>query len=145
MATIIVKNTEQQVDACLLISSRSKFPFTIKVTDGLPRSLKQNRLYHKWMGELAEQGDLTAEEYTAHCKLYIGMGLLMAEDLQYKEYIERMLKGRFHTIEEKLEIMKEPYGLPVSSQMNTKQFTMYLDAIHKKFTAQGFHLTEPEQ
>ncbi len=142
MPTLVIRSLAEKEGACKLVMHRTKFPFTVKVTDGAPRSDKQNRLYHKWMKELSEQGDQTAQEYTALCKLTIGVPLLRAQDLEYKEFYDTYIKGREYAI--KLKMMGEPYGFPVSSLMKTKQFVEYLNAIHETFTAQGFDLTDPE-
>ena len=142
MATFIVKSAENIEGALLLIKGQTKFPFTVKVTEGAPRSLKQNRLYHKWMNELASQGDMTSAEYTALTKLTIGVPLLRSQDIEYKEFYDQYVKGREYS--EKLKMMYEPYGFPVSSLMTTKQFKEYLDAIYSKYSQEGFHLTSPE-
>jgi hypothetical protein len=95
------------------------------------------------MWELGKQGDLTASEYTALCKLEIGVPILRSEDLEYKEFYDQFVKLRPY--EEKLKMMEEPYGFPVTRLMKTPQFSRYLDEIYQRFRKEGFRLTESEE
>lgn len=140
--TSVIRSAVDKQQAAKLVMHRSKYPFTLKITEGAPRSTEQNKLYHKWMNELAEQGDQTAAEYTAQCKLEIGVPILRSEDLEFKEFYDENVKIRPY--EMKLKMMSEPYGFPVSSLMKTRQFKQYLDDIYRRYTEQGFVLTEPK-
>lgn len=128
-----------------LIAGRTKFPFTVKVTDGASRSLKQNRLYRKWLAEIAEQkGDMTAAEWNGYCKLHYGVPIMRASCADYAETYDRFIK-KTYSYEQKLAIMTGDYGWPVTSEMNTKQMKEFLDKVHMEFTAQGVGLTDPDK
>lgn len=146
MPTLVIKDKEHLKGVIMALEGKDKFPFTVKITDGAPRSLKQNRLYHAWFNELASQDDnMDASEYEGHTKAFVGVKMMMAEDLEYKEYIERFFKDRSYTIEEKIKMLQPPFGLPVSSLMTTKQFTRYLEEVHLYWAKKGFVLTFPDE
>lgn len=141
--TIIIKS-EDTIEALPALLTGRKMPFTVKIIDGEPRSLAQNRLYHKWIGELAKQiQGHTTVDVEAYLKLHFGVPILRSQDADYKEFYDRCVKPRDYEI--KLEMMKPPYGFPVSSEMTTKQMTEYLDKIHSESIKSGFQLTEPEK
>lgn len=138
----VIKDEHERKMAALFVESR-KYPFTLTITDGKPRTSAQNRLQHKWMQEIAEQkGDMTAEEVRAYCKLTIGVPILRSQNAAFKErYDSALLKL---TYEQKLAIMSEPLNLPVTSLMSTKQLTEYLEGIIRHFGEQGIILTMPD-
>lgn len=106
------------------------------------RSNDQNRLQRQWINEAARQGDQTAEEYRAFCKLHFGVPILRAENEDFLHQYNKTVMAL--TYEQKLEIMKVPIDFPVTRLMNKKQKTMYLDAMYLHFTGLGFLLSDPE-
>ena len=105
------------------------------------RSIESNKLQRKWMAELQEQGDMTAEEYRGYCKLHFGVAIAKEND-DFAEKYDRLLKPR--TYEEKLEFMMVPIDLPVTRIFNTNQMYRYLNKIYGNFTAERYKLTLPE-
>lgn len=110
-----------------------------KVSTDYIRSLDQNRLYYRWLGDLVKQGDQTKGEYRAYCKLHFGVGLLRQSDAGFDEVYQRIIRPL--TYEQKLELMVEPIDLPLTSRMDTKTMSMYLKMISDHFMGEGFHLT----
>lgn len=53
-------------------------PMTVNIEKGLvkKRSNDQNNLQRLWFNELEQQGDMTAEEYRAYCKLHFFLSSL---------------------------------------------------------------------
>ncbi len=138
----LIRNEDERTMAARFVEGRS-YPFTLTITDGKPRSTAQNRLLHKWMGEIAEQkGDVTADEARAYCKLTIGVPILRQQNAAFKERYDEILKPLSY--EQKLAIMSEPLNLPVTSLMSTKQLTEYLEGIIRHFGEQGIVLTMPD-
>lgn len=138
----LIQSEDDRSMAARFVESRA-YPFTMTITDGKPRSTAQNRLLHKWMGEIAEQkGDLSADEARAYCKLTIGVPILRQQNAAFKERYDEILKPLSY--EQKLAIMSEPLNLPVTSLMSTKQLTEYLEAIIRHFGEQGIILTMPD-
>lgn len=104
------------------------------------RSDLQNRLSHGWYGELAEElKEHDAIGYKCYCKLHFGVPIMRAEDDEFRMVYDTAIKGLSY--EKKIEIMKI---LPVTSLMNTKQLTQYLDAVKAHFfDTHGFDLKYP--
>lgn len=125
-----------------LIMSRD-LPCTVSIAKGAPRSIEQNRLQRMIMGELEEQGDMTKEEYRAYCKLHFGIPILRAENEEFCEKYDRLIRPLSYEV--KLEYMAVPLDFPVTRIMTTKQTSTYIDAIYTHFTGNGFALTEPKR
>ena len=139
---IIVNTLEDREVACNVVMARGNPPFTVTITDGKPRSNKQNRLYHGYLSQLSEQGDMTAKEYEARCKLEIGVPILCAADPEYREFYYKHIKP--FSYEKKLVMMLEPFGFPVTRLMKTKQMVEFTNEVYSIYTAQGFYLEHPD-
>jgi hypothetical protein len=120
-------------------------PMTVSITTGGRRSIAQNKLQRLWMGEIAEQlpGTFESPEHArGYCKLHHGVPILREADEAFREHYDRVLRPLPY--ETKLACMMVPIDLPVTSRMNTRQLTAYLDAVHRDFSGQGVVLTIPE-
>lgn len=141
MTTRVCENIFDVKEVVRLIQSRP-LPLTVTVLKGKHRTTEQNRLQRMWLLEAAEQlGEYTAEEYRAWCKLHLGVPILRAENEDFMEKYDRIIKP--HSYEDKLEMMAVPLDFPVTRLMTTKQLTQYLDAMHQHFTELGVQLTQP--
>lgn len=120
----------------------AELPCSITIIKGAPRSIDQNRLQHMWMRELESQGDMTASEYRAYCKLHFGVPLLRQGNEAFKLQYDAVVRPLPY--EQKIEIMKEPIDFPCSRLMSVRQHAKFLDIIYEYWTAKGFQLTEPE-
>ena len=117
-------------------------PLTVSLSKGGKRSLKQNGLQMKWLGEIAAQlGDQTAEEIRGFCKLTIGVPIMRAESPSFREQYDAIIRPLPY--EHKLAMMMEPFDFAITRLMNTKQFTAYLDGVHRHFSEKGLVLTDP--
>lgn len=105
------------------------------------RSIPQNALQWRWCTDAANQGDQSAADYQAFCKLHFGIPILRRDSAEYCDAYDRIIKPLPY--EKKLEMMKAPLEWPVSRAMTKKQLTEYLDAVYQHFTGLGFRLTEP--
>ncbi|AKG19260.1 hypothetical protein AAX09_07600 [Moraxella bovoculi] len=135
--------TQRDKDLIIEYIKNANKPLTINIEQGVhgKRSLEQNKLQRLWINELAEQGDMTAEEYRAFCKLHFGVPILRNEDERFCEVYDTKVKWRPYA--DKLEFMAEPYDFPVTRRMTVKQHRQYLDAIYVHYTGLGFKLTDP--
>lgn len=137
-----IQNDYDRDMAAKLVANRP-YPFTLSITDGKHRSTAQNRLQNMWFKEIAEQkGDIKPAEARAYCKLTIGIPILRQQNEAFRLRYDEVVKPLSY--EQKLAIMQEPLDFPVTSQMNTKQFTEYLDGIIRHFGEQGIVLTMPD-
>lgn len=119
----------------------AELPCTMTLTKGAPRSIEQNRLQRMWMLELEQQGDMTAEEYRAYCKLHFGIPILRHNEAFRQQY-DSVIKGLAY--EQKIEIMKEPMDFPVTRLMTTGEKKQFLDDVFTYWTGRGFKLTDPD-
>lgn len=141
MSTFVVKTESDRARLIKLIEHRD-IPFTVNLTKGAGRSIEQNRLQRLWLNEAAEQGDHTAEEYRAYCKLTLGIPILRAESEDFAEAYDRLIRPMPY--ETKLQLMMVPHDYPVTRLMTTKQKSTYLDQMFRLFGDMGFRLTDPE-
>ncbi len=135
---------ETEADRKMLLKfiEQQKLPCTVTITKGGKRTLKQNRLQRLWMTEIAEQmADQTPEEVRGFCKLTIGVPILRAENDAFRERYDAIVRPLPY--EQKLALMMEPIDLPITRIMSTKQFTAYLDGVHRWFSEKGIALTDP--
>lgn len=102
------------------------------------RSLDQNAYSHAIYGQVAAQlEDQTAREVKAECKLIFGVPILMEDEKFRAKWQSAALKL---THEERLGLMD---FMDVTSLMNVRQFTQYLDEIVRHYTRQGLYLAKP--
>ncbi len=135
---------ETEADRRLLIRfiEEQPLPLTVSLSKGGKRTLKQNKLQRLWMTEIADQlGDQTAEEIRAYCKLTIGVPILRAENDDFRERYDIIIRPLPY--EQKLYLMMEPLDFPITRLMTTKQATAYLDGVHRHWSSKGIALTDP--
>lgn len=105
------------------------------------RTELQNKISHAWYGELANSlKENDALGYKCFCKLVIGVPILRAENSEFRESYDLVIKVLSY--ENKLEAMKI---LPVTSIMTTKQLSQYLESMKDYFMKHnGFELRFPQ-
>lgn len=135
--------TEQDKSALIAFIQHSDKPMTVSIEKGIigKRSIEQNKLQRLWINELAEQGDMTAEEYRAFCKLHFGVPILRNENEKFRQVYDDKIKWRSY--QDKLMFMAEPFDFPVTRLMTIKQHKAFLDEIYIYFIGLGFTLTDP--
>ena len=120
-----------------------KPPVTVSWVLGRDRTGQQNRLQRLWCAEVAEQlGDQTPEEVRGFCKLTMGVPILRAEDEEFCEAYDKVVKPLPY--EAKLACMMEPIDFPVTRRMKVSQHVRFLDEMHRYWTERGLRLTEPD-
>ncbi|MEX0385843.1 hypothetical protein [Spiribacter onubensis] len=134
--------SERDREAVKIAIDNQSLPCVVSIKTGAKRSLDQNRLQRQWLNEAATQGDQTAEEYRAYCKLHIGVPILRSEDEDFRVQYDAIIKPLPY--EQKLLLMQEPIAFPVTSLMTTSQMGRYLDAMYVELSGQGLVLTEPK-
>ena len=134
---------ESELDQWVQLLRSRKLPMTVSATDGIKRSVEQNRLQRMWMNEAADQlAEYTSEEYRAYCKLHFGVPILRERNDDFRESYDKTIRPL--TYEQKLEVMGIPIDFPVTRLMTVKQKKAYLDAIYQHFDGLGVDLTEPK-
>lgn len=141
MPTRIVESEYERKMLLKLIEGQ-KLPITVSISTGGKRTFRQNRLNRLWVQEIAEQrGDTTPEEVRGYCKLTIGVPILRAENEDFRQRYDEVVRPLPY--ETKLKLMMEPLDFPVTRLMTTKQQTAYLDGVHRHFSEEGIILTDP--
>jgi hypothetical protein len=133
-------NTQDDLDAFILLASNLAKPFTVEWQLGRDRSLDQNRLQFLWAREAAEQrGDMTADEVRCEWKLIHGVPILREESAEFREIYDAAIKPLPYA--QKLVAMR---FIPVTSEMKVPQMVRYLDTIQRECAQQGVRLTDPD-
>lgn len=136
----VVRTDQDLADLSKLLGNYSR-PFTASWERGTGRSIEQNALQFKWALETTHQlGDRTADEVRRDWKLRHGIPILRAEDEAFRAFYDAGLKAL--TFEQKLAAM---HYVPVTSTMNVKQMTAYLDTVQRECLQNGLRLTDPER
>lgn len=113
----------------------------LRVKAGKARSLDQNAISHAWYEQVArELREDDANGVKRQCKLLYGVPLLRAEEPEFRQKYDGLVRERF-SYEEKLELMD---WLPVTSLMSKDQLSRYLEAMQAAYAKRGVQLTFPE-
>lgn len=111
----------------------------VSVRAGSDRSLEANALSHAWYEQVArELREDDALSVKAFCKLHFGVGILRAEDEEFREAYDAGIRGLSY--EQKLQVMRI---LPVTSLMTKGQLSQYLEAMHDHYRTRGVALEFP--
>lgn len=142
--TRVIRKPEDLQQLIMLLRGRSDLPITVTIKAGEPkRSEKQNRLLWQWFKDAEEQGDMTATEQRAYCKLTLGVPILRAENDDFRLQYDELIKPLEYI--DKLALMLPPIELPVTSLMTVKQKTAFLDQVWNHYSCLGYQLTDPAQ
>lgn len=115
-------------------------PMTVELISD-KRSNQQNRISHAWYNEVATQrGDISPTTAKAYSKRFCGVPILITENEQFRETIAR-LKAYDMTEEDKIDLFK---WFPVTSLMDVKQKSEYLEAVQRYWGRQGVYLAFPD-
>lgn len=143
MTQTFLISSERDRNLAIAAISRSKTPFTVKLSEGVDRSAAQNRLAHLWFREVSDQTGATPDEIRADCKLTIAVPIMRHEDEDFRKLYDEMVRPL--PLAHKLALMLEPFDLAVTRNMTTKQMSKFLDEIWRKFAVEmGLQLTEPD-
>ena len=141
MPTKIIREPAH-VDALGILLGARKFPMTVTWTQGASKTDNQNRLAQRWFTDISRQlGDQTHEDVRAECKVLFGVPILRAENEAFRVEWDAAFAPLSH--EQAVHIVKM-LDIPVTRKMLVKQMTAFMDAVHRQFTSQGVHLTDPE-
>ena len=139
----IIKTDQQKANAaaavalCLVNPDK---PFCVQIkTYEEKRSLAQNRLFHKWCGEISKQGqEYTPIQVMARAKHTWGVPLLIPEDEVFAELWRLIDEQCSH--ERKLEMLEE--AVRVTSKLSPKLMSQFLDNMQRSSSTK-YQLTDP--
>ena len=142
MTTWII-NSEQSLQSAIgdLREMWNTFKYVkLNAKTGKSRSLDQNAISHAWYEQLSRElreDDILG--WKCHCKLHYGVPILRAEDDEFREAYDAVIKRL--TYEQKLIAMRH---WPVTSIMTKTQLSKYLEAMQEDFAKRGVRLEFPE-
>jgi hypothetical protein len=113
----------------------------ITIKEGKGRSVEQNAVMHGWFGQVArELREEDARGVKRYCKLHFGVPILRAEDDEFREAYDRVVKPLAY--EQKLVAMDI---LPVTSRMTTVQLDRCMADIQEHYIGRGVQLEYPKK
>ena len=146
---IVIEREADRARALYLIEEGPLLPVRVVTIEEYAedRSAAQNRLSFLWYNAAADQlKDEPASDKRAYCKLHFGVGILKdgkgKNSEKFRDVYDRVIRPL--TYEQKIELMKAPIDLPVTSLMGVIQFSQYLDAVQQHFTRIGVELPMPD-
>lgn len=142
MSEIII-NSEIALQSAIgeLRDTWAKHKFVRMILRAKKRSLDQNALAAVWYEQMArEDRQYDALGHKSYCKLVHGVPLLRAEDAEFRERYDSLIRARF-SYEEKLELMR---WFPITSLMSVDQLSRYLVAVRDDYERLGVFLKFPE-
>lgn len=135
---LVMRNMQEHIGIMRLAG---KVPEVEIREKGKKRSLDQNALSFALYRDIAERKeDETPQDIRRYCKLHHGIPILRSEDQRFCEIYDKSIKDNL-SYEEKLEAMD---WFPVTSLMNKKQFSRYVEVITDDYARQGIHVTAME-
>lgn len=103
------------------------------------RSDAQNRLSHKWYAERSIDTGLSPIEEKNYCKLIHGCPILIAEDDDFASFYNEALAPLSYEAQ-----LRAMVWVPVTSTMNTKQMSVYMNQMDEEAASVGIMLSRPE-
>lgn len=88
-----------------------------------------------------QKGDESVDEIRSYCRYTFGLPILCGDDPEYAALLKASIRSDI-TYEMKLAITDK---LEVTSEMNTKQGSEYIDRIIRHYSQQGLCLTHPSE
>ena len=114
----------------------------ITLKTGKDRTADQNSISHAWYVQLAREcREYDALGWKSFCKLHFGVGILRAEDAEFRAFYDKAIKFSL-SYEEKIKAME---FVPCTSLMTTLQLSKYLEAMQAHFLKQGVMLEFPKE
>lgn len=106
------------------------------------RTIPQNSMFYALYGQVATQkGDESPDEIKSYCKYHFGLSIVCATDPEYAALLKNAIRSDLD-YETKMKVINK---LPVTSLMDTKQGSEYIDRIIRHYSQQGLYLVHPSE
>jgi hypothetical protein len=113
----------------------------VKIMQG-KRTVSQNAMiYSLYQQAGAQSEDQSIVDVRRMCKLHYGIPILRANDPEFCDFYDRLIKHSF-TTEDKLLLMDH---LEVTSKFNKEMGTEYIDTVIREYSQQGFCMIHPSE
>ena len=143
MAKTVTKvlKTPEDLEQWVKFLTAQTLPITVAQTAGAKRTNPQNKLVHKWFGEIAaHRGDTTLAEVKAECNLQFGLDI-MNENEEWRDAFGYLFQSLNY--KSKLKAIRV-LDIPFTRKMTVPQLTQYMDEMGREYRSQGVYLTDPE-
>lgn len=105
------------------------------------RKISKNSLSHTWYKEISEQRlDEPSDYYRRYCKLHFGVPIMRRDSEQFREVYDRLIKPMDYDVK-----LKNIFMIQVTSLMDEKQMTEYLNEVQRHFAGQGVVLSSRKE
>ena len=142
MPSRILKTPEDRA-AWVRFLEGQELPLTVSAVKGADRTGQQNRTAHKWYSQIGNEIGDPMHTVKARCKYRFGLPLMVRDRPdwveKWKPLYEPILK---HGTPEQKALAFE--CIPMTSDMNVKQMSEFMDAIQMEYRPQGIDLIDPE-
>lgn len=142
LRTILDSKTQKAAEAFIEADVGKEYtPFAREVLARIrfKRTVDQNSLIYKWYSEIGKQMGETTDEVRCRAKLDIGCVILCRDDPVFDGFFKMTIEPL--TRKRQLKAMRY---ISMTSVMNTKQATEYLDTFERIHRAEGYQLSVPE-
>ena len=138
-----VIHTFEDADRLAAFLKTRDLPVTATITKGDPRTKAQNRLVHRWFGDIAAQdGDKSPADVKAECNLIYGRPIMARDFPDWTAAFGYLFDSL--SWEAKVKAIRV-LDVPFTRRMNVKQLCEYMDQMERDYTELGISLTQPER
>jgi hypothetical protein len=142
MASRVLHNQEEAGRFARFLCNYADFPLTVAWQKGEARTSAQNRLIHRWYGEISvQQGQDTPAEVKAHCNLVYGRPILERDDPEWSACFGYIFDSLNHAA--KLKAVRV-LDVPFTRRMKVEQLREYMDQMARDYRDAGVVLTDPD-
>ncbi len=128
----------------MITKKELEFPICLRLIDKPSRSIKQNSLYWKWLGEIERQSGTDKEDWHYLFKLDYAVPILRASDVEYNQMILAAINVNKSGLTREYEAIKRKIvGLTSTTDLTTVEFDQYLKKVWDFAIHKGWILTHP--
>lgn len=137
-----VVRDDQTLNSLCIWLKKQAFPYTVSFAPGEVRTSRQNKLLRKWCKEIGAQTGADPESVRGYAKLHHGVPILIRDnkafEAEWNEHI-RPLPYEFQA-----RLMKVPFDMAVTRNMNREQEAEMLDSFYNEMSERGYKMTLPK-
>ena len=118
--------------------SKGQWEFTAKPYSAT-RSSQMNRLYQKWLREIAKKTNTPVNEVTNYSKFHFGCPILISESSEFEAFYGEFISNLVYE-----QALKSMEFISVTRLFNNKQMTEYMRGVEGYAMQSDTILTKPE-
>jgi hypothetical protein len=142
MATVVITDDTQRTLAHEMVKRAPNGAVVTVNEAGEARTKAQNRLIHRWFGDIARALVGQSEvEIKAECNLTYGRPILARDDAEWESAFGYIFDALSHPA--KLKAIRV-LDVPFTRRMTVKQLSEYMDQMQRDYAEMGIRLTDPD-